>query len=413
MKLPEKMREIYPENRMEYQKARYSEAYEEFENLYSEKPEYIFSSPGRSEICGNHTDHNMGKAIGASVDLDIIAMVRRTDTGRIRLKSKGYELFDFACDDLSVAENEKGKSISLVKGILKYFSDKGFCAGGFDAYTVSDVKRGSGLSSSAAFEVLVCGILNGLYNNGGISAKDNAMASHFAENVFFGKACGTLDQLSCAYGGMIAIDFEDPKNPKAEKLDFDLKKTGYTMVITDIHADHADLTDDYTAIRREMEAAAKYFGRDNLRQVSFGEFKGELPKLKKALPGRAIVRAYHYFNENERVDALAKAMSENDMDAFLKTVNASGASSFKYLQNIYPASDPISQQMSLALCVTENCLEENYACRVHGGGFGGTIQTYLESDRADGYIALMNSVFGPDSAQALNVRLEGCVMMDI
>ena len=413
MELPTKARELYPEYRIEYQKARYNEAYEEFRKLYSETPDYVFSAPGRSEICGNHTDHNMGKAVGASIDLDIIAMVKKTDTGRIRLKSKGYDYFDFPFNDTSLKEGEHGRSISLIKGIIQYFTDHGYNIGGFDAYTVSDVKKGSGLSSSAAFEILVSGILNGLYNDNKISPKDLAMASHFAENVFFCKACGTLDQLSCAYGGMIAIDFENPADPKATPVRFDLSKTGYTMVITDVHADHADLTADYTAIRREMESVAEHFGKKNLRQVSFEEFKNNLPELKAKLPGRAIIRAFHFFNENERVEKLKAAMSQNDMSAFLNTVNESGNSSFKYLQNIYPNSNPLNQSLSLALCLTESILKEDYACRVHGGGFGGTIQAYMKREKADSYIKEMNAVFGEGSSFPLQIRLDGCVMMEI
>ncbi len=413
MELPLKAKDLYPEYRMEYQKARYNEAYSEFESLYSSAPEYIFSAPGRSEICGNHTDHNMGRAVGASIDLDIIAMVKKTDTGRVRLKSKGYDYFDFSCDDTSLNEDEQGRSISLIKGIIQYFTDHGYNIGGFDAYTMNDVKKGSGLSSSAAFEILVSGILNGLYNESKISPGDLAMASHFAENVFFGKACGTLDQLSCAYGGMIAIDFENPADPKAIPVNFDLSKTGYTMVITDVHADHADLTADYTAIRREMESVAEHFGKKNLRQVSFEEFKNSIPDLKTRLPERAVIRAFHFFTENERVEKLKAAMSQNDMNAFLQTVSESGNSSFKFLQNIYPNSDPLNQSLSLALCLTESILKEDYACRVHGGGFGGTIQAYMKTEKADMYIKEMNRIFGEGSSFPLQIRLDGCVMMEI
>lgn len=239
------------------------------------------------------------------------------------------------------------------------------------------------------------------------------MASHFAENVYFGKACGTLDQLSCAYGGMIAIDFENPECPKASPVEFDLTQTGYTMVITDVHSDHADLTDDYVAIRREMESVAKQFGKNCLRDVDYAEFITALPQLKKCVSERALLRAYHYFTENERVDALCEAMEKNDMAAFLKAVNASGNSSYRFLQNIYSAKNPLSQAMSLALCVTENMLKDNYACRVHGGGFGGTIQTYVKNERADEYIFEMNRIFGKGSSSALQVRREGCVMTEI
>lgn len=403
---------LYPESKIEYQKARYEKAEKRFFEIYGESPEFVVSAPGRSEICGNHTDHNMGKAVGASIDLDVLIFLKKCEN-TVNLLSEGYMPITVDLSDLSLNENEKGTSLALIKGVAAYFVSKGYKIGGFKGYCISDVLRGSGLSSSAAFEVAVATAFNELYNGGKIPPMEIALASHFAECEYFGKACGTLDQISCAFGGMVGIDFENPAAPKVAPVKFDFQSTGYLMVITDVKSDHADLTDDYVAIRRDMESVARVFGESYLRKVNFAVFLENLPKLRKAVPERAIIRAFHFFNENNRVDNLLTALRENNFASFLENVNSSGNSSFKYLQNIYSAKNPASQAISLALCISQNILPENTAYRVHGGGFGGTIQAYMPENVAKDYMNKMNSVFGEGASFTLQIRPTPPVMIKL
>lgn len=285
----------------------------------------------------------------------------------------------------------------------------GYSIGGFDAFTTNDVLKGSGLSSSAAFEIMMSFIINSFYNEEKIDAKTMAVASQYAENVYFGKGSGLLDQLSCAFGGIISIDFKDPADPVVEKLPFDFTSTGYSMVITDTRCDHADLSGDYDAIKGEMQAVSQHFGKEHLRDVEYGEFYAALPELKVTLSERAIIRAFHYFNENKNVENLADALQANDFDTFLSIVNRSGNSSFKYLQNIYSDKNPTSQGMSLAICLSENILNGRGASRVHGGGFGGTMQAYVPNDMVEEYVNEMESVFGKGCCYLLKIRNVGPV----
>ncbi len=395
---------FYPEHLLDYQIKRYEDTYNAFKGAFGYEPQNVFSSPGRSEICGNHTDHNLGKAVGASINLDMLAFVKPRDDGKICIKSKGFGDIKIDVNNLEKVDKETGNSTSLVRGVCKKLSDMGYCVGGFDAYTTNDVLKGSGLSSSAAFEIMIAFIENSLYNNEDIDAKTMAIASQYAENVYFGKASGLLDQLSCAFGGMISIDFKDPKNPVVEKLPFDFGATGYSMVITDTRCDHADLTGDYVAIKTEMQSIANYFGVEHLRDVNFDEFYSKLPELKTKLPERAVIRAFHYFNENINVENIQIALKQNDFDSFLKIVNKSGNSSFRFLQNIYSDKNPTSQGMSLALCLSEFILDGKGASRVHGGGFGGTMQAYVPNELVNDYVEKMESVFGNSCCYLLKIR---------
>lgn len=404
MKLPERAKKIYPENQWEAQEQRYTAAAKQFITLFGTEHEAIFSAPGRSEICGNHTDHNMGKAVGGAVTLDILAMVAPRNDGVIHIIAEGFPPVELNTCDTELKEEEKGGSAALVRGICRKMKEYGFKIGGFNAYTTSNVLKGSGLSSSAAFEVLIVSVLDHLYNEGTMDPKQMAIISQFAENVYFGKASGMLDQLSCAFGGMISIDFEDPTDPIIHPIDFDFATTGHAMVITDVHSDHADLTADYVAIKSEMQSIAKYFDKEYLRQVDAVEFYQSLPALKKELHERALIRASHYFSENDRVDALYDALEQKDFEAFKAVVNASGRSSYMYLQNIYSDHSPTAQAMSLALCITEKLLGDKGAWRVHGGGFGGTIQAHVPNDMVDTYIAEMDRIFGAGSSCALQIR---------
>ncbi len=411
MKLPEIAKKLYPESQWEAQEQRYTRAAAQFAAQFGKEHQMIFSAPGRSEICGNHTDHNMGKAVGCAVTLDILAMVAPRTDGHIRIFAEGFPPVELDSADTALREDEKGGSTGLVRGICHKMQEFGFKVGGFDAYTTSDVLKGSGLSSSAAFEVMAVCILDHLYNEGTMDPKQMAIISQYAENVYFGKASGMLDQLSCAFGGMIAIDFEDPADPIVRPIDFDFSAGGHTMVITDVHSDHADLTADYVAIKTEMQAIARFFGKEYLRQVEPTEFYEKLPELYKELHERALIRASHYFSENERVDALYDALQKKDFETFKAIVNASGRSSFMYLQNIYSDRSPTAQAISLALCITEKMLTGTGAWRVHGGGYGGTIQAHMPHDMADGYIAEMDRIFGKGSSCALQIRPCGPVKL--
>ena len=407
MEITKQKLSFYPEHLLDYQLERYKKAAVDFKNAFGYEADCVFSAPGRSEICGNHTDHNLGKAVGASINLDTLAFVSKRDDGKICIKANGFSDINIDITKLEKVADEEGDSTALVKGVCKKLSDMGYNIGGFDAFTTNDVFKGSGLSSSAAFEIIMAFIINSLYNDEKIDAKTLSIASQYAENVYFGKASGLLDQLSCAYGGIISIDFENAADPKVERVPFDFGATGYSMVITDTRCDHADLTDDYVAIKSEMQAVANHFGKQHLREVCYNDFYEALPELKRKLPERAIIRAFHYFNENKNVENLAAALKTNDFEKFLAVVNRSGLSSFRYLQNIYSDKNPKSQGMSLAIALSEQILNGRGASRVHGGGFGGTMQAYVPGDMVDEYIEKMESVFGSGCCYLLKIRNVG------
>ena len=407
MQITKEKLSFYPEHLLEYQYDRYLKTAEAFKVAFGYEAECVFSAPGRSEICGNHTDHNLGKAVGASINLDTLAFVAKRDDGKICIKAKGFKDIDIDINKLEKIDSEEGDSVSLVKGVCKKLSDMGYAIGGFDAFTTNDVFKGSGLSSSAAFEIIMAFIINSLYNDEKIDAKTLSVASQYAENVYFGKASGLLDQLSCAYGGIISIDFKNATDPIVERVPFDFGATGYSIVITDTRCDHADLTDDYVAIKSEMQAVANHFGKQHLREVEYEDFYAALPELKAKLPERALIRAFHYFNENKNVENLATALKANDFEKFLAVVNRSGLSSSRYLQNIYSDKNPKSQGMSLAIALSEQILEGRGASRVHGGGFGGTMQAYVPNDMVDRYIEKMESVFGEKCCYLLKIRSIG------
>ncbi len=412
MKLPEIAKKIYPQEQWLLQEQRYQQAEARFFTLFNKPHEMILSSPGRSEICGNHTDHNMGKAVGAAITLDILALVTRRDDKIIRIISDGFPPIEINTADTTLVEQEKASSDGLVRGICHQMKRQGYQIGGFDAYTTSQVLKGSGLSSSAAFEVLIVSILDHLYNQGNVPPKETAKISQFAENVYFGKASGMLDQLSCAYGGMIAIDFEQPTDPKVTDLHFDFSTTDHVMVITDVRSDHADLSADYDAIKAEMQSVAQFFQKEHLRRVTPEEFYTALPRLHQAVSDRALIRAGHYFAENDRVDRLTSALAQNDFTQFKEIVKESGRSSFMYLQNIYSDRTSASQAAALALHLSEKLLGEKGAWRIHGGGFGGTIQAYLPSSMAEDYIQEMELIFGKGCSFELQIRPVGPIRIN-
>ncbi len=395
---------LYPTAQWEAQERRYANAIQKFEALFGAGELKLFSAPGRSEICGNHTDHNMGLAVGASIDLDVLAVVRKRTDGIITIHSEGYAPFTVDTADLQLKDEEKGSSAALVRGIAFKMQECGYTVGGFDAYTTSNVCKGSGLSSSAAFEVAIACILDHLYNKGTMPPIEMAKISQFAENIYFGKASGLLDQVSCAFGGMVAIDFKNPTEPKVTPLPFDFNQTGHDLIITDVRSDHADLTADYVAIKSEMQAVAQAFGKEHLREISLAQFEEQLPALRQTLGERALIRAYHFFRENQRVEALKEALNSGDFGAFKAIVRSSGNSSFMFLQNIYSEKNPQSQAISLALCIAQGILGESGAARVHGGGFGGTIQAYVPREKSAEYCAAMERAFGKDCNFILQIR---------
>ncbi len=412
-KLNAKLADIYGEENVESQQERYCEAISEFLAIYGERETSIFSVPGRSEISGNHTDHNHGKVLAGSINLDIIAIASKTDDGLIRIKSKGFD--EDSIDTNTYTEPKESdyfKSGALIAGMAKAFENAGYNKGGYIAYTTSNVFKGSGLSSSAAFEVMVGNILNYFYNDGKVDNVEIAKMAQYSENVFFGKPCGLMDQMACAVGGFVYIDFEDTKNPKIEKIDFNLSGAGYALCIVNTGGNHADLNDDYASVPAEMKAVAKELGCEYLRQTSLGEVLANVKELREKVGDRAILRAYHFFNENARVTAQASYLKENDVESFLEFVIKSGNSSFKFLQNVYTTKNVSEQGLSLALAITENILcDTGAAWRVHGGGFAGTIQAFVPFEQVSAYKEEIDAALGDGACHILRIRPYGAIQV--
>lgn len=356
---------------------------------------------------GNHTDHNNGKVLAAAINLDAIAAVSPREDSIICVNSEGYSPISIDSADLEIKDEEAGKSTALIRGICARFGQLGYKYGGFNASVTSCVLSGSGLSSSAAYEVLIGTILNYIYNDGKISAVEIAQISQYAENVYFKKPCGLMDQTACSVGGFVQIDFEDTEKPVINKVDFDIAKHGYNLCIVDTGGNHADLTGDYAAIRLEMNSVAEFFGKSVLRQVPESDVLDNMGEIRKKTGDRAIERAIHFYNENKRVERLADALSKGDFEKFKETVIESGKSSYMYNQNCFTLSNPESQPVALALCLTEELLRGKGAYRVHGGGFAGTIQAFVPTDETDSYVSAMRKVFGKDSCYILKVRSHG------
>lgn len=404
--------EIYGSAALETQKARYLHAVEEFEKLYgADREAALYSVAGRSELSGNHTDHNHGCVIAASIDLDIIAVASPSAGSVIRVKSEGFpeDVVDFGIYNApNPARYEK--SDSLIAGMVAGFRKEGLAVGGFDAYTTSNVLKGSGISSSAAFEDMIGNILNYVYNDGKVSNVEIAKLAQYAENRFFGKPCGLMDQMACAVGGIIAIDFRDPSAPVIEQTDFDLSAAGYNLCIVNTGGNHADLTGDYASVPAEMKSVAAYFGKDVLRDTDENAVLAAIPALREKVGDRAILRALHFFAENRRVAAQKAALKAGDLDTFLANVIASGRSSFCYLQNVYTTKNVSEQGLSLALCLAERVLSgKRAAWRVHGGGFAGTIQAFVPTEDVAEFRAVMDTAFGEGRCMVLRVRPEGAL----
>jgi len=398
---------------LQEQALRYTTILKSFQETYPGDEASIFSSPGRSEIGGNHTDHNHGRVLAGAVNLDNIAVAAKNNSNSIHILSADYPPFEVDLSRLIPDEKEFYSSASLVRGICSHMIDLGYAIGGFNAVIDGGVPKGSGLSSSASFEVLIGTILSHLFNEGKLDPITNAIIGQFAENNFFGKPCGLMDQTACAVGGFITIDFEDPSKPIVKKVNFDFTKTGFALVITDTGGNHADLNEEYASLPVEMKSVAKELGTNVLRDITLEEIVEAIPELRKKTGDRAILRAYHFQGDNQRVVNQVEALEKNDFPAFLQMVIDSGYSSFMYNQNIYPVNNVKEQGVSLALALSEMVLKGQGAWRVHGGGFAGTIQAFVPQNLLSKYISTLEHVFGEGSCKKLFIRNTGSSKVEL
>ena len=395
------------EGKVEYQRQRYMDAINQYISAFGNDDVEIYSAPGRSEVGGNHTDHQHGEVLAASINLDAIAIVKPLDEAVVKIISKGYDMITINLDNIGLMENEKETTLSLIKGVLYKMTEMGYKIGGFQAYITSDVLIGAGLSSSAAYETLIGTIISGLYNDMKVSAIEIAMIGQYAENVYFGKPCGLMDQMACSVGNLVHINFADTKKPVVEKVSFDMNKYGYSLCITDTKGSHADLTADYAAVPEEMKKVASFFGKEVLLGLTVDDILGKISEVREQVGDRGVLRALHFIRENERVQREVAALKKENINEFLKHVAASGNSSYKYLQNVYSNSDVQHQNVSLALAISEDFLGGNGVCRVHGGGFAGTIQAFVKNEVVTEYQKRMNIVFGSDACSVLKIRKYG------
>ena len=406
----------YPElySDTERHTARFSHVLDGFTSLFGDAEAMLLSVPGRSEISGNHTDHNFGCVLAGAIDRDVIAVASPTTDGVVRFFSEGYPMSEVALSDANDSANfEKYSSSALIAGMIDGFTKRGYKVGGMNVYSTSEVLKGSGISSSAAYEVMIGNALNHIYNGGEVENEEIAKLAQYAENVYFGKPCGLMDQMACAVGGFVFIDFMDNARPVVEPIDFSLSKEGYALCIVNTGGNHADLNEDYASVPSEMKAVARELGRDVLRGVSESELVAKIPALRASVGDRAVLRALHFIRENERVMTARDALISGNLSDFFAAVNASGASSFKYLQNVYTTKNVGEQGISLALALADGYLGGEGASRVHGGGFAGTVQVFVKRERLAGLVELMDSVFGAGAAMAFNVRPNGAIRLEL
>lgn len=383
-----------------------------FTAAFGGAPERYFSAPGRTEIGGNHTDHQRGRVLAAAVNLDTRAAVRVNGTDTVRILSKGYPMSVVDLKALTPQADEVNSTPALIRGVAARFAQLGCEVRGFDAYCESTVLPGSGLSSSAAYEVLIGTIINGLFFDGKVSQPEIAMIGQYAENVFFGKPCGLMDQMASAVGNLVTIDFYDKDNPVIEPVDFDFASCGHSLCIIDSQASHADLTDEYAAIPGELKAVCAHFGKDVLTQIDEKDFYAAIPALRKKCGDRAVLRAVHFYQENARVPRQVAALKAGDFDAFLSLIKQSGYSSYMYLQNVIPAGYKEHQDVAVSLALCEHYLNGRGAYRVHGGGFAGTVQAFVPFDILEGFVAGIDAVLGEGACHVLSIRPQGGVEME-
>ncbi len=384
-----------------------------FAAAFGGQPERYFSAPGRTEIGGNHTDHQRGRVLAGAVDLDTVAAVRENGTDTIRMLSQGYPLCEISLSQLEPVEAEINSTMALIRGVAARFFQLGCQVRGFDAYCQSTVLPGSGLSSSAAYEVLVGTIINHLFFDGKVSQSEVAQIGQYAENVFFGKPCGLMDQTASAVGGLVTIDFFDKEKPRIRSVDFDFASCGHALCIVDSQASHADLTDEYAAVPGEIKAVAAWFGKEVLTQIDPQDFYRNIPALREACGDRAVMRCHHFYQENERVTRQVQALENGKFEEFLKLIKESGYSSYMYLQNVIPAGYKLHQEVAVALALCEHYLDGRGAYRVHGGGFAGTVQAFVPYDLLESFRKGMDDALGEGACHVLSIRPWGGVEMEV
>ncbi len=403
-------RQLYGPDRASANALRYEHLAQKFVETFGNTEFEYFSSPGRTEISGNHTDHNHGKIVAGSIHLDCVAVAAKTDSDRIVIVDETYqERYDLSVTDLT--SNETTGTLALLKGLLAGFREQGLAVGGFNAYVATDVISAAGVSSSASFEMLICCIVNTFYHEGALDVVTLAKIGKYAENQYWNKQSGLLDQLSCAVGGILTIDFANIDAPSIEKVEFSFDAVGYALVIVNTGKGHADLSAEYSSIPMEMKAVAAYFGCETLSEVSLDQVRDNVGTLREAVGDRAVLRAFHFFTENERVEGEIQALRENRFEDFLDLVTRSGNSSWKWLQNCYSSSDCQEQSVTLALALTELYLAKlgQGACRVHGGGFAGVIMALLPKDAVADYSAYMEKALGSGCTYPMGIRPLGSI----
>ena len=389
------------------QRERYQRALTRYEELFGAEKVEIYSAPGRTEICGNHTDHQHGTVLAASINLDAIAVASTGNGSEVEFISEGYSPIRFPIDELDVTEDTKGTTTALIKGVIKGMQDRGYRTGSFKAYVTSDVLSGSGLSSSAALESVIGTILSGLYNDMTVSPVDIAIIGQYAENVYFGKPSGLMDQIACSVGDFVHIDFADPVKPVVTKINFDITSEGYRLCIVDTKGSHANLTDDYAAITTDMREVSRFFGKQYLNEITMDEFIAAMPKLYGKVGDRCVLRAFHYLTEVERVSRAAAALKEKRFADFLEVIRESGNSSYRYLQNVYSNKYEQTQPVPTTLMLSEYYLKDNGVCRVHGGGFAGTIQAFVRKEAVADYKNFIEGILGEGTCHVLSIRKQG------
>ena len=372
----------------------------------------LFSAPGRTEIGGNHTDHQQGCVLAAALNVDVIGVAAERNDNIVQVKSSGHNMDTITLSELAPVNSEAGHAAALIRGMCARLYELGYNIGGFDAHTTSDVLGGSGMSSSAAFEVLIGTIISHLFNNGKIDPITIAKCGQYAENVYFEKPSGLMDQMACSVGGFVGIDFFEKDTPAVERVDFDFDSTAHSLCIVNTGGSHADLTYEYADVLNEMRSVANFFGKPVLSLVAAADIINNAAKLRHDFGDRAVLRAMHFVKDTERAVLEKKALQNGDFGEFLQHIRASGYSSFMYLQNIYSTSSVKEQGLSLALCLSENVLSGAGAYRVHGGGFGGTIQAFVPQGLLEEYRRVMDSTFGDNACQILNVRQYGGISLE-
>ena len=405
------MAELYGKNHVEENISRYQELVKGYENLFGDQDVLLFTSPGRTEISGNHTDHNHGKVLAGSINLDCVGVAAKNDSKKVRIVSETYHQ-DFTIDleDLTPSPKKAG-TVDLTKGLLKGFLEAGHAIGGFNAYITSNVISAAGVSSSASYEMLLCAMINTFFNEGKLDAVDYAHIGKYSENHYWDKASGLLDQMACAVGGLITIDFKNPAVPVVEKISFDFAGAGHSLIIVQTGKGHADLSADYSSVPNEMKKVAEFFGKEVLADVEEADVIARINEVREFAGDRSVMRAFHFFEENKKVEAEVAALKAGDFHAFLENITASGNSSWKWLQNCYTTASVQEQGISIALALTEMFIADKKkgACRIHGGGFAGVIMAMLPNELVDEYISYIEKAMGEGSAYRMSIRSYGAI----